>query len=76
MILPLRAYLIPILSVIVLIAICAHARAAELPCPPKHYACWEVKAIVDMLGEQKVIDKAKACGWSAAKINEALKCIK
>jgi hypothetical protein len=51
------------------------ARADELPCPPKRYACWQVRLAVNTFGEPAIVDHAKACGWSDTKIAEAKKCL-
>lgn len=60
------------LAILLLLSIPAHA--AELPCP-KRYACWEVRLAVHLAGEQAVRAKAKQCGWSDRKIEEASKCL-
>jgi hypothetical protein len=52
------------------------AHAADLPCPPKRYACWQVRLAVDTFGEAATVAHVKACGWSEAKIAEARKCLK
>jgi hypothetical protein len=52
------------------------ARAADLPCPPKHTACWQVRLAVDSFGETATVERAKACGWSEAKIAQARKCLR
>ena len=39
------------------------ARAADLPCSPKHTACWQVRLAVDTFGEAAAVAHAKACGW-------------
>lgn len=52
------------------------ARASELPCPPKHYFCWEVKAAVAAIDAQEAREHAKKCGWSEARIAAAEKCLR
>ena len=52
------------------------ARAADLPCPPKHAACWQVRAAVDAYGEDVVTIRAKACGWSDERVFDARKCLR
>jgi hypothetical protein len=36
------------------------ARAADLPCPPKHTACWQVRLAVDTIGEVAAVAQARA----------------
>jgi hypothetical protein len=48
--------------------------AAELPCPPKHYFCWQAKIIFNKYGVSRVVAKAKACDWTREEIATALKC--
>jgi hypothetical protein len=50
--------------------------AGELPCPPKRYLCIEVRLAAAAWGEQALRDKAKKCGWSDRKIDEASKCLR
>jgi hypothetical protein len=52
------------------------ARAADLPCPPRHYACWQVRLAVNDFGEPATVAQVKACGWSEARIAEARKCLR
>lgn len=52
------------------------AHAAELPCPSKHYFCWQVKLAVSTFGEPAVRAKAKQCGWTDKKIADAEKCLR
>ena len=52
------------------------AKAGDLPCPPKHYACWQVRLAVNSFGEVAAANQARACGWSEAKIAEARRCLK
>jgi hypothetical protein len=54
----------------------AIAHAADAPCPPKRYYCWEVKLAVSTFGEQATIAKARQCGWPSWKIEEAKRCLK
>jgi hypothetical protein len=51
------------------------AIGAELPCPPRYYFCFEVKAAVATWGEQAMREKARKCGWSEARIEAAAKCL-
>jgi hypothetical protein len=51
------------------------AFAAEPPCPPKRYYCWQVKLAVEMFGAPAVRDKARKCGWPEWKIAEAERCL-
>jgi hypothetical protein len=67
-------WIIPVMAGLVLMA--AEASAADLPCPPKRYACWEVVTAVNLFGEPAVLAKAKACGWSVSEISAARKCLK
>lgn len=50
------------------------AFGAELPCPPKHYTCGQVRKAIARYGEPAVRDKARSCGWSEEKIAEAERC--
>jgi hypothetical protein len=52
------------------------AHAADLPCPPKHPTCWQIRLAVNSFGEPATVNHAKACGWSEARIAEARKCLK
>lgn len=52
------------------------AFAADFPCPPKRYYCWEVKLAISYFGEPAVVGKARQCGWPEWKINEARRCLK
>lgn len=49
--------------------------AGELPCPPKRYFCWEVKAAVNLFGEQALVEKARSCGWPESRIAIARRCL-
>jgi hypothetical protein len=51
------------------------ARAADLPCPPKHTACRQVRLAADTFAEAAAVAHARACGWSDARIAEARKCL-
>lgn len=50
--------------------------ADDAPCPPKNYFCWEAKLVFQHYGVDRVVAKAKACGWTQAEIASALKCRK
>jgi hypothetical protein len=50
--------------------------AADLPCPPKRYACWQLRLAVNTFGEPATVAHVTACGWSEAKIEEARKCLR
>jgi hypothetical protein len=52
------------------------AHAADLRCPPKHTACWQVRLAVETFGEPAMVARVKACGWSEARIEEARKCLR
>jgi hypothetical protein len=51
-------------------------RAADLPCPPRQPACWQVRLVIERYGQAAAIAHARACGWTEAKITEARKCLK
>lgn len=59
---------------ITLAVLSSAARADDLPCPPKYYFCWQAKIVFSKYGVSRVVAKAKACGWNAAEIAEAVKC--
>lgn len=71
---PARAWIVPIGAALILLATGINAHAADLPCPPKSYACWEARLAFNYFGVPRVVAKAKACGWSREEIAEALKC--
>jgi hypothetical protein len=70
-VIPLRAYLVPLLAVLVLLAIGARARAADEPRIP----CWVVKAAVAAHGEEGALRHARARGYSERQISEARRCL-
>jgi hypothetical protein len=43
-------------------------------CPPRLYTCRMARRAFERFGEGAVVDRARTCGWSEAKIAEALKC--
>lgn len=61
---------------LLIIGTATEAPAAEPPCPPKRFYCWEVKAAVAVWGEQAMRARAKACGWPESKIEAAAKCLR
>lgn len=61
-----------VLAVALLLPLSGHA--AELPCPPKHYFCWQANWAFKQYGVSRVVAQAKACGWTRQEIAEALKC--
>lgn len=48
--------------------------AADEPCPPKYYFCWQAKLVFKQYGTSRVVAKAKACGWTRDEIADALRC--
>lgn len=62
-----------VVALLILFAISV-ARAADLPCPPKSYFCWQANMAFNKYGVSRVVAKAKACGWTKEEIAEALKC--
>jgi hypothetical protein len=64
----------PVLAAVLLCAL-APPLHADPVCPPKHYACWQARAAFAAFGEMTVLARARACGWTEAKINEAVKCL-
>lgn len=69
---PLRAYLVPLLAVLVLATIGVRARAADEP----HIPCWVVKAAVAAHGEAGAMRHARARGYSERQIQEARRCLR
>jgi hypothetical protein len=69
-VIPIPAYLVPLLAVLVLLAIGARARAADEPRIP----CWVVKAAVAAHGEEGALRHARARGYSERQISEARRC--
>jgi hypothetical protein len=69
---PLRAYLVPLLAVLVLLTVGARARAEDEPRIP----CWIVKAAVAAHGEDGALRHARARGASERQIREARRCLK
>lgn len=69
---PARAYLKPLLAVLVLLAIGVRARAADKPRIP----CWVVKAAVASHGEDGALRHARARGDSERQISEARRCLR
>jgi hypothetical protein len=66
-------------AVILLLAmamLCIAVRQSRAADCPKHYTCAEVRLGKTIIGEDAMIARAKACGWSDAKIAEAMKCLK
>jgi hypothetical protein len=68
---PLRAYLIPLLTVLVLLMVCARARAEDEP----RIRCWVVRAAVAAHGEDSALRHARARGASERQIQEARRCL-
>ena len=68
---PFRAYLIPLLAVLVLLTIGVRARAAEEP----RIACWIVRQAVAAYGEDGAMRHARARGYSERQISEARRCL-
>jgi hypothetical protein len=71
-VIPLRAYLVPLLAVLVLLTIGVRARAADEPRIP----CWVVKAAVATHGEEGALRHARARGYSERQISEARRCLR
>ena len=69
---PVRAYLIPLLAAVVLLTIGVRARAAEEP----RIACWIVRQAVAAFGEDGAMRHARARGYSERQITEAGRCLK
>jgi hypothetical protein len=69
-----RRAVILLLAMAMLCIAVRQSRAADY-CP-KHYTCAEVRLGKTIIGEDAMIARAKACGWSDAKIAEAMKCLK
>lgn len=59
---------------LLVVALTTRAQAEELPCPPKHYFCWQANWAFEKYGVPRVVAKAKVCGWTREEISEALKC--
>jgi hypothetical protein len=71
-VIPIPAYLVPLLAVLVLLAIGARARAAD----ERRIPCWVVKAAVAAHGEEGAMRHARARGYSERQIQEAPRCLK
>lgn len=62
---PARAWIVPALSVLVLMAVCSKARASEIP-------CWKVQAVRSWTGSDSAAEAlARKHGYSKAQIEEA-----
>jgi hypothetical protein len=71
----LDARAIALLLALVMLCIAVRHSRAEDVCP-KDYTCADVKLGKAIIGKAAMIARAKACGWSDAKIAEAMKCLK
>jgi hypothetical protein len=56
--------------------ICAAAFPQVHPCPPKRYACWQVRVAAASFGAGALEAHASACGWSEAEIERTRRCIR
>lgn len=66
-----------VMSALALLICCTGAAwAAEQVCSPKRFYCWQVVAASKLIGEVALRERAKACGWSDAKIEAAARCLK
>lgn len=65
-----RGWLCVFLLSLALIMIAVNVRAAELPCPSKRHSCGMVKAAIATVGEDFVLVKVRACGWTEQEIEE------
>ena len=70
---PARAWFVPCLTVAILIALCARARAADLPAG---FTCKHVRLYVWLYGEDAAEKEAKRKGATSHQINEARKCLR
>ncbi len=61
-----------IAAFVMLFATLAHAE----PCPPKRYFCWQAKLVFEAYGVERVVAKARQCGWPDSRISEAKRCQK
>jgi hypothetical protein len=69
---PRRGYLVPLLTVLVLLTFGVRARAADEPRIP----CWIVRAAVAAHGEDGALRHAHARGYSERQIAEARRCLR
>lgn len=65
-----RGLLFVFLTACALLMLAVNVRAAELPCPSKRHSCTMVKTAIATVGEDFVLVKVRACGWTEQEIEE------
>lgn len=73
---PPRGYLVPALVAVLLMAVCAKARANDPPQLPPGVTCELVRAMVAEHGKVYSYAWAKLNGYSAKEIEAARKCLR
>lgn len=65
-----RGWLFVFLATCAMLMVAVNVRAAELPCPAKNHSCAMIKTAIATVGEEFVLAKVRACGWTEREIEE------
>jgi len=69
---PARAYLVPVMCALLLMAICSKSRAQDTP--PARFSCWSVRQALKLYDEATLLNLARQAGVSEQEITRLQRC--